>query len=763
MVSLPIDAHIDAILDALSAANCLVIEAAPGAGKTTRVPPALLRFGNVVVLEPRRLAARMAAARVAQELGERLGDTVGYQVRFEETASEKTRLRFITEGILPRKMLGDPALRSTGVVVLDEFHERHLDGDLALALVRRLQRNRPDLKLVVMSATMDSAAVAAHLGGCPAVRAEGRLFDLTVEYTPHSALALEEQVAAALERLVREGLDGDVLVFLPGAREIRASIRACERIAASAGLLALPLYGDLPPEEQDRAVRPAGARKVIFSTNVAESSLTIDGVTVVIDSGLARVASDSPFTGLPELAVRRISQASANQRAGRAGRTRPGRVIRLYPLDDFIRRPEHETPEILRRDLAGLCLDLRALRIGKDELPWFEPPPEASWNAASDLLERIGANETMARLPLHPRLAALVVEAQARGAGELGCCAAAVLSAGHRSSGSRDLLAATEDELDYNGRRTRDQLARFIRARRSEQDDEGLLKAALRAYPDRVRKQRDGSLILALDVEERSDRAEPVLRLYARIEAEWLLEMFPDRVEDRSGLEWNRVAERVEEVNALVYDGVVIDESRSAPRDPEAAGRFLAQRAWDAGVHKFADAEALAALRERVSFAHQHGLAHALDDGGVRAALDEYCIGRRGFADLDPEEFVPHLLFRIPAPQRRLLDELAPERIRLASGRQAKIRYEPGKPPVVASRLQDFFGMKETPRVAAGRVPLLIELLAPSQRPVQTTTDLAGFWERLYPQVRRELMRRYPRHSWPEDPLRTEITGSFFT
>jgi ATP-dependent helicase HrpB len=754
MAPLPIDAHIGRIQSALRQANCLVIEAAPGAGKTTRVPPSLLQFGNVVVLEPRRLAARLAAARVAFEMGERLGETVGYQVRFEETAGARTRLRFITEGILPRRMMRDPSLKDTNVVVLDEFHERHLGGDLALALVRRLQRSRPELRLVVMSATMDSGAVAAHLGGCPVVRVAGRLFGPKMEYTPHSALPLEEQVAAALERMVREGLDGDVLVFLPGAAEIRAAMRACERTVASAGLLALPLHGDLPPELQDRAVQPAAARKVIFSTNVAESSLTIDGVTVVIDSGLARVASDSPFTGLPELSVRRISQASANQRAGRAGRTRPGRVVRLFPHEDFVRRPGHESPEIIRRDLSGLCLDLQALGITKEELPWFEPPPEASWNAANELLQRIGANESMARLPLHPRLAALVVEAQARGAGELACQAAAVLSAGRRSGGSRDLLAALEDQLDYAGRRTRDQIAGFVRPPRGSRNEIGLLMAALRAYPDRVRKQRDGSLILALDVEERGGRAEPLLRLYARIEAEWLLELFPARIEERSRLEWNRAAERVEEVNALVYGAVTISESRSAPRDVQAAAKLLAQRAWDAGVHKFAHAEALEALRERMAFASSHGLAAKLDSGAVRSALEEYCLGKRGFAEFHPEEFVPHLLCRLSAAERRRLDELAPERIRLPSGRQVKIRYEPGKPPVVASRLQDFFGMRETPRVAAGRVPLLIELLAPSQRPVQTTADLAGFWERLYPQVRRELMRRYPRHSWPEDPLR---------
>ena len=305
------------------------------------------------MLEPRRLAARLAARRVASELGERPGETVGYQVRFEDVSSSRTRLLFLTEGVLTRRMLSDPTLKRASVVILDEFHERHLESDLALALLERLQRtSRPDLRLIVMSATLNASPISEYFGRCPVLRSEGKLFDLQIEYTPYSAAPLEEQVALALERLLAGVLTGDVLVFLPGAAEIRRASRTIASLAERANLLVLPLHGDLSPAEQDRAVSPADRRRVILSTNVAESSVNIEGVTAVIDSGLARVAADSPWTGLPSLEVRRISQASATQRAGRAARTAPGRVVRLYTADDFHRRPFADTPELLRRELS---------------------------------------------------------------------------------------------------------------------------------------------------------------------------------------------------------------------------------------------------------------------------------------------------------------------------------------------------------------------------------------------------------------------------
>ena len=425
MDPLPIDDILPDAVAALRAAPSLVIEAPPGAGKTTRVPPAILAAGlsgrgEVVVLEPRRLAARLSARRVAEELGERVGETVGYQVRFEEVAGPRTRLRYVTEGLLTRRLLADPALAGVGAVVLDEFHERHLQGDLALALLRRLQRTaRPDLKLVAMSATLDAGPVARFLGAA-SLRSEGRRFDVAVEHlSPEEAarpdVRLEEAVARAVRRLHREGMDGDVLVFLPGAAEIRRSREALAEWAAASGVDLLPLHGDLPPDEQDRAVQPGPRRKVILSTNVAETSVTIEGVVAVVDSGLARVASHSPWSGLPTLEVRKVSRASAAQRAGRAGRTRPGRALRLYTRHDHDARPGFDVPEVLREDLSETLLAISALGAA-DGLAWLEPPPAAALDAARALLLRLGAvdaradiTETgrrMLRLPVHPRLRA---------------------------------------------------------------------------------------------------------------------------------------------------------------------------------------------------------------------------------------------------------------------------------------------------------------------------------------------------------------------
>ncbi len=361
------DAILPEIIDSLKRCPNLVIEAPPGAGKTTRVPPALLEVvsGEVVVLEPRRIAARLAARRVAWEIGEQVGQTVGYQVRFEEAVGPRTRLRFVTEGVLTRRLLSDPGLKGVAAVVLDEFHERHLESDLALALLKRLQRTRPDLRIVVMSATLDTDHVAQYLDGCPILRSEGRQFELSIRHLPYSPKPLEAQLTDAVELLIDEEPSGDVLAFLPGAAEIRRAMRESQAVARRAGLLVLPLHGDLPLAEQDRAIAPAAQRKVILATNVAESSVTVEGVTAVIDSGLARIATYSQWTGLPTLHVGRVSKASAKQRAGRAGRTGPGRVLRLYTMEDYLRRPEHDAPEIVRSELSQLCLALRAMRIAQ--------------------------------------------------------------------------------------------------------------------------------------------------------------------------------------------------------------------------------------------------------------------------------------------------------------------------------------------------------------------------------------------------------------
>lgn len=768
---LPVDVLLPEIVSSLQRNPNLVIEAPPGAGKTTRVPPSLLGIvrGEVMVLEPRRIAARLAARRVAWELGEQVGETVGYQVRFEEAIGPRTRLRFVTEGVLTRRLLSDPSLKGVDAVVLDEFHERHLDSDFALALLKRLQRTRPDLRIVVMSATLDAAPVALYLDGCPILRSDGRLFALTIKHLPYSPALLHVQVKSAVELLLNGEHLGHTLVFLPGAAEIRRTMRECEAVAHRAGLLVLPLHGDLSPAEQDRAVSPNPQPKLILATNVAESSVTVEGVTAVIDSGLARFATYSPWTGLPTLHIGRVSKASVQQRSGRAGRTGPGRVLRLFPEEDYLRRPEHETPEILRSDLSQLCLALRAMQVHDfDMVDWLDAPPVVALQNAESLLDRLGATgkmaERLAQYPLPPRLSRILVESMNRGVAEDGCVAAAALGSGARNE-KNDLLDAMESQLDYRTVQHVEQLRRIARPpKQTNHDDDALLMSILAGFPDRVARRRAGNQVLlstgvsaevageppayefmvAIDVEDRKDKPLPLVRMTARIEPEWLIDLFPERVQEQYSVTWNRVAERVEAVNALLYDDLVIQESRGAAPEMEAAAELLWRKADEIGIDCFVDRGALEYFQARVEFA-------GFEQPDISQALRDLCWGLRSFAELKSaaEDFVPLLEQKLDS---KLLREIAPVSIRLLNGRQTKIHYEHGRRPWVASRLQDFFGMRDTRRIGPDHTPLVVHLLAPNQRAVQTTSDLAGFWERLYPQVRRELMRRYPRHSWPESP-----------
>ena len=767
-MTLPIEDLLPSIVASLAATPNLVIEAPPGAGKTTRVPAAILAAGmdEVLVLEPRRLAARLAARRVATELGEKLGETVGYQVRFEDVTGPRTRLRFLTEGVLTRRLLSDPTLRGVRTVVLDEFHERHLDGDLALALLLDLQRRkRPDLRLVVMSATLDAAPIAAHLGGCPVLRSEGKLYPMVVEYTPHSGATLEQLVGQGVERLAKKGLTGDVLVFLPGIAEMRRA----QRLLGS--FRTFLLHGDMSPEEQDLALAAGGEPKVILATNVAESSITIPGVTAVVDSGLARVAIDSPWTGMPSIEIARVSQASATQRAGRSARTAPGRVIRLYPQEDFVRRPAQDAPEITRRELSQLLVNLHGCGV-RDALalPWLTPPPGPSIAAAETLLGRLGVvvdgeltplGKKISQLPVHPRLGRLMVDG-----GEDGCRAAAVLSNGDRLEGKpphlvdSDLFLLLERPWGSQTIRTFEQLRRAARPVRK--DDTALLMALTAAFSDRLGKRRpNGEILLASGGQaalaeasgvrqadlvvaiEMENRGTPVIRLASKVEPEWLLDLFPERLESRDGVDWNRTAERVERVSALLFDGLVIEETRSGGPDPEQAAELLAAKALEVGIARFGDVTGLMA---RWRFA---GLA----EPDLARTIAGACYGLRSFAELKGllgDGGLERILLE-GAEERAQLEARAPARVKLAKGRSVAVNYVDGQTPWVASRLQDFFGMRQTPLV--GQTPVVVHLLAPNQRPVQVTQDLAGFWERHYPALRRELGRRYPRHAWPEDPL----------
>lgn len=764
------DAILPAILASLQHTPNLVIEAPPGAGKTTRIPPAVLGLvsDEVIVLEPRRIAARMAARRVAWEMNEEVGGAVGYQVRFEEKVGPRTRLRFVTEGILTRRLLTDPILKGVDAVILDEFHERHLESDLALALLKRLQRTRAELRIVVMSATLATAPIAEFLGNCPTLRSAGRLFSLSIRHLPYSADPLHAQMRKAVELLNSEQHSGNILAFLPGAAEIRRTMRECATIAQQNGLLVLPLHGDLSPEEQDRAVLPAEERKLILATNVAESSVTVEGVTAVIDGGLARFATYSPWTGLPTLQIGRISKASSIQRAGRAGRTGPGQVLRLYPEEDYWLRPEHDIPEIARADLSQLVLILRAMKIAHpNDLDWLDAPPMKAVQSAESLLDRLGTDhgieQRLARFPMPPRLSRVLVEALDRGVGVTGCQAAAMLSLGARSERT-DLLAAMDLPQDRRSQQHADQLLRMTRPpKQHRHDDEALLISLLTGFPDRVARRRSGNQVqlstgisaevagdpppyefmVAIDAEDRPEHSLPLIRMTARIEPEWLLDLFPDHMNEQSNVVWNRVAERVEKVSALFYDKLLIEESRGRALGAEAAD-LLAQKAIEVGIDRFVDKTILEQFLARLAFAQ-------FDLPDIPQMFRDLCLGLQSFDEMRmaSRNFMPLLEQKL---DHKRLAAIAPLSIRLANGREVKIHYHQDRPPWISSRLQDFFGMQDTPRIGPDKTPLVIHLLAPNHRAVQTTTDLAGFWLRLYPEVRRELMRRYPKHAWPERP-----------
>ncbi|MCB9797003.1 MAG: ATP-dependent helicase HrpB [Alphaproteobacteria bacterium] len=798
---LPIDEVLPAIVAAAREAGACVVTAPPGSGKTTRVPGALLDAGlagegKVLVLQPRRVAARLAARRVAWEREVPLGDEVGYQVRFDRRAGPRTRLEFLTEGLLLRRLQADPFLEEAGCVVLDELHERSLDLDLALALLAELRREvRPELRLVVMSATLDAGPVASFLGGCPSIEASGRTFPVELSYAGPTDF---EAVPGRVVRALREDTgEGHVLVFLPGVREIedtRAALGGLE------GADVLPLHGRLRVEEQALALAASTRRKVVLATNIAETSVTLDGVSLVIDSGWARVPRFDLNLGLDRLERVRISQASAEQRAGRAGRTGPGRCLRLWSALEQSRLRPQEAPEVARADLGGAALQLYAWGTTPRDFAWFEAPPEPALQRAEALLQGLGAvregritelGRTLARLPLPPRLGAVVVAGHAAGCLEDAALLAAMASeADPFDSASLGLHARMRRVREGRAPRRRaldqvrqvaTQLERVARAELGEVDaiglseDEALARALLAGFPERVGLRRSAHgervllasgtgarladpehvgpsrLLLAVTVQAPPKGAgrEPVIRLAFPVEPGWL------QVERRRVLDFNAEREAVDQRVELRFGALVLEvQPDPAPADPEAVARVLAEAAA-------ADPARALGVDERASgwLARLRLLAEQMpelelprfEDLGV--LLPELCWGKRSFAELRKLDLVAELAGRLSWPQRQALEQHAPERWTLPTGRSVHLRYAEGQPPVLAARIQQLFGLAETPRVAGGRVAVQVELLAPNQRPAQVTRDLASFWASTYPEVRKELRGRYPKHAWPEDPL----------
>lgn len=848
-VALPIDPRLPEILASVRDRGALVLVAEPGAGKTTRAPRALLESdlsarGEILVLEPRRLATRLSAARVAEELGEPLGTRVGYTIRFDDVGGKDTRLRFVTEAVLTRRLVRDPELRGVSCVVLDELHERSLHADLALAFVKRLRETtRPDLRVLAMSATIDAERFARFLG-CEVLSVAGRPFEVAIEHLEQrDERPLEEQVRAAVRRVLLGGAqaasgsasEGHVLVFLPGAAEIRRCATALEETARSQGLEVLPLHGDLPPEEQDRAVRRGPARKVILATNVAETSITIDGVFAVVDSGLERAASFSPWSGVGELVTAPICQASATQRAGRAGRTRAGRALRLYTRHDFDSRPAFLKPEIQRVDFCESRLFLARMGVTDAKtFPFFEAPSIASIERAERTLVLLGAidphgaitpmGRDLAELPVHPRLGRVAIEAARTGHRDRGAAMAALLGEKeirlslrtrfgdrggdrHAASGSSDALARLEafegvqrsgglsagrvrsHDLDVGAtlaaRRTAEQLARTLARLRVDTDgaraifdeDEAMLRALLTGYPDRVGKRRrpggpevvlsgGGSVRLAessvvrepgwlvvVEAEERRGAVE--CRIASQIEPEWLLELFPERVRDVSEIRYDRDKERVEKLTALDYEGLTLDESRSDAAGQHGAAEVLAKAALAAGLGRFLDVHELDQWKLRTALARQVDPAiPALDDARVLAVLGEAAEGRRSLKELEGAEVLALLTSGLGHEVLAKLDRLVPTHVKLPGRAKVPVTYEHDRPPWIESRMQDFFGLADGP--SAGGAPIVLHLLAPNKRAVQVTTDLAGFWQRHYPSLKKQLSREYPKHFWPDDPRHAE-------
>lgn len=826
LAALPIDEVLPQLVAALRTHSGVVLRAPTGAGKTTRVPSAVLEAGlaggrQIVMLEPRRLAARAAARRIAYERSVELGGEVGFRVRFDNKSSRATKILVVTEGILVRRLQDDPFLEDVGCVIFDEFHERSLDTDLSLAMTRKLQREaRADLKLVAMSATLTPEALARFLGDAPVVESLGRLFPVEFEYVPSDARTpLPKQVAVGVARAL-ERTSGHVLAFLPGVGEIRRTGEELAGMCQRRGVEVFELYGDLPAEQQDAVLSPSARRKVVLATNVAQTSVTIEGVTAVVDSGLARVMRYDPSIGLDRLELERISRASADQRAGRAGRTAPGVCWRLWSEGEQRSLDEEDEPEIRRVDLASAALQLYSW--GESDLKqfgWFEPPVEAALARADMLLHRLGAVDSrgattalgrrMATMPAHPRLARLMIAGEDLDCAERAAFAAALLSErdpflrsrdrrGARHVSDSDLfdrvraLEEFEDfgttsseagELDRGGARfvlrAKEQLLRLVRADAKPAGPKALARALLAAYPDRLAKRRapkesrgvmaggrgvalsessavaDAELFLCLDLDagKRGERAEAVVRIASAVEREWLP---AERISSRVEVLFDERTERVTALKRVLFDDLVLEEVQAGLPDDDEPGRVLAEaaikrfeRLWpkdDKDVERF-----VARVRCLAQWMPDLGLP-TFDQASLAAALPELCAGRRNFDELRRAPWLDALRARLSHQQLQVLEREAPDKLRVPSGSEIRIDYEVGKAPVLAARIQELFGLAQTPRLAGGRVGVLMHLLAPNYRPQQITEDLRSFWDNTYPAVKKELSRRYPRHAWPDDP-----------
>jgi ATP-dependent helicase HrpB len=886
----------------------LILSAPTGSGKSTQVPQMLLQHGllcdgQVVILQPRRLATRLLASRVAQELGVQLGNEVGYQIRFENVTSPQTKIRFVTEGVLLRQMIDDPELRGISVLIFDEFHERHLYGDITLARALDLQeQHRPDLKLIVMSATLDvelledylntrrgelheSQTLPSEMGrritppsefGCSILSSEGRVFPVEIEYAAEPGYVdkrpIWEQAAEAFSHYVGSGGEGDVLVFMPGGYEISQTIEAIRHTSESKGFILLPLHGELSPKDQDAAVARYGQRKVVVSTNVAETSLTIDGIRLVIDSGLARIPRYDPYRGINTLLIGKISQSSADQRTGRAGRTAPGVCMRLWSREEHGHRLVQELPEIKRLDLSEVVLTLKA--AGVEDLRkfrWLEPPNEQSLVHAEELLLDLGAlkmgsaaasaasvsapltekdnaprrpnvsdeaskttregahspqlqitfiGRKMLAFPLHPRYSRMLLAAH-----EYGCvhqaCLVAALTQGRdlllrnvdrdTNSFREDLLgekassdfwilmrawtyaAKNQFRLDacrrlgihaVTARQVGPLFDQFIRiaeregldVKPREVKDEALQKCILIGFSDRVARRLDqgtlrcelvhgrrgvlaresvvqqSPLFVVAEVREVEGReVNTILSLATAIEADWLRELYPEDMESELHVQFDSTARRVQAAELVKFRGLALSAKRIEPPPADKAAQLLADEIitgrlslpnWDHSVEQWL-------LRLRLLCQHCPELQlPPITEDDRKHIIGQLCHGAVSYKDIKEREVKPVVMSWLSGAQRGLLDKHAPERLTLPNGRTPKVAYEATGSPYISLRIQELYDVTQTPKIALGRVPVLVHILTPGMKPIQITQDLASFWREHYPRIKSELQRKYPKHLW---------------
>lgn len=846
-MALPIHDIAAEIAGSLRTGNRLILQAPTGSGKSTQVPQILLDqgiagSGEIVVLQPRRLPTRLLAARVASERNGKLGDEVGYQIRFDRVASEKTRIRFVTEGLLLRQMMSDPDLPGVAVLVFDEFHERHLYSDLTLARALEIQKRRPDLKIVVMSATLDAAPLAAYLKPCQVLTSAGRTFPVTHEYLDKPVdtdrYPVWQLAADELDRLLRTHTSGDVLIFMPGGYEIQRTVGALRAILRENDWIVLPLYGELPPAEQDAAVARYAKRKVVVATNVAETSLTIDGITLVIDAGLARIARFDPYRGINTLLVEKISRAASDQRAGRAGRTAAGHCLRLWTEKEHALRPASELPEIRRIDLSEAALSLYAAGIGNlRQFSWFEPPEPRALERAESLLHDLGAldhdgkltpvGRKMASFPMHPRYARMLLAA-----GEMGCVRPVALIAAltqgrslllretdKKMGQNRDDVLGDESESDFfllmrawryaeksgfaidkcralgihaqASRQISPILDNFLRIAKGQHlpleeapaAGETVQKCLLLGFSDHLARRLDGGtlrcdlvhkrrgtlvrdsavqdspLFVAAEVREVDSRmkgkdVEVLLSLATAVKEEWLREFFPGDFSSGAEVLFDESLKRVVQKTRTVFRDLVLRESGEEPPEPGAAAALLARRvvsgqmplhSWDDAVEQW-----IVRLNRLREWMPELSLPALTADDRL-TLIEQLCHGATSYREIKDRPVWPAVKSWLSGEQQRWVDQYAPERVPLKTSkgeRMAKITYAMEAAPTLAARIQDLYEVSGDLRIASGRVPLTIQVLAPNHRPIQVTSSLATFWKDGYPKLKGELSRRYPKHEW---------------